>query len=198
MKNIKNIVILFLIINSILLIYLLFFLEPVKTYTLEELMEQNYNGVYEGEIIIEEDTEIYFDNIKYLIEQYTGDIGVYNLTRQIGNLVYKDFKQLYIETSGMNNNEITNYFNKNKKDIALKTGITTSDIFAKLINKLQIYKDGTLEYENSKIIENTVQVGDKYTTFDFQIDYSNGKSLEFKIYFSNKDNIDTPIIIIEP
>ena len=96
----------------------------------------------------------------------------------------------------MNVSQIEQYFNNNKDDIAMQTGLTTVDDFENFINKIQIYKNN-IEYTKVEIEENSFVYEEEYSHFKIKITYSDGSVLEFTVYMGNKDFMDTPLVIIK-
>ena len=95
----------------------------------------------------------------------------------------------------MNIIQLEQYFNTNKDDIAMQTGLTTVDDFADFINKIQIYKNN-IEYTKVEIEEGSFVYEEEYSHFKIKITYNDGSILEFTVYMGNKDFMDTPLVII--
>lgn len=194
MKKIKSILIVLIIINILTLIYLL--IRPkvenynIITYASEQYSNDNSNSITNKCILK-------FENEIDLLSKYIGEIPTGNVNVKFTDLIEGGFEEIYKATEGMDENGLVNYLNRNSEDIAMKTGITEFNDFANFIQKIQIYRDSNIKCEKAEIIEGSYVNGNKYDTFKVQLSYDNGQALVFNVSLSNRDFIDTPIIIIK-
>ncbi len=192
MNKVKNILILVIIFNLILMIYLIFYTDKIDTITLDEYkLQQGYYNNYKFT------TVIYFDNYSELKNNYNGQINLSYLLDEYTNLIQKNFNFIYQETKNLNNTELKKYFTENIDKIGIIIGIEKFEDFQNLIDNLQIFNYKNLEYESSKLVKDSLIIDDKFTSFDLEIYYNRGK-LEFKVYISNYDNIKEAIIKFLP
>lgn len=202
MKKIHNVIILLIIINIAIFIYLLV-IPKVKTYeyidyALEQDNIKRQNGELEetNAVTPVRDNIISFENENILLSNYKGEIPTGYVNVKFTDLLNGGFEKLYNDTKGMNNTSLENYLKENSNDIAMQTGITNANDFAKFIQKIQIYKDQNIKCETIEIIEDSYANGSEYDYFRVQLSYDNGQAVIFDVYLSNNDFIDTPIIVI--
>ena len=208
MKKINGFLIFGIVITLGLLVYLLVVPKPQELdytqYATEQWQNDKKDVLGEEEVAKQEEKEqklkdlyqVKIENETELYSQYTGELVVTTATNKIRELVLTGFQKLYDATKVMNQTQLNQYFEQNKKDIAMQTGLTTADQFASLIQKLQIYRD-SIEYTKVELEKDSYQNGDKYANFKIKITYNNDKTLELTVYISYKDFSDTPIVIIQ-
>lgn len=196
MKIIRNILIILLLLNAVLLIYLLI-IPKISEYDYinyaikqEDIQNKNINNS-------EKRINFKLDNESILLSNYIGEIPTGNVNVKFTDLIEGGFEEIYRATEGMNEDGLVNYLNRNSEDIAMKTGITTLADFVKFVQKIQIYRDSNIKCEKAEIIEGSYVKGNKYDTFKVELSYDNGQVLVFNVSLSNRDFIDTPIIIIK-
>lgn len=207
MKKLHVFLIILIIINVIDLIYLLI-VPKIETLNYEQYASQHWAEdrvkVFGEEKIAEEEKEqqelqdlyqVQIENETELLSNYTGELLTTTATDKIRELVKSGFEKFYTDTKGMNMTQLEQYFNTNKDDIAMQTGLTTVDDFENFINKIQIYKNN-IEYTKVEIEENSFVNEEEYSHFKIKITYNNGSILEFTVYMGNKDFMDTPLVII--
>lgn len=207
MKKLHVFLIILIIINVIDLIYLLI-VPKIETLNYEQYASQHWAEdrvkVFGEEKIAEEEKEqqelqdlyqVQIENEIELLSNYTGELFTTTATDKIRELVKSGFEKFYTDTKGMNVSQIEQYFNNNKDDIAMQTGLTTVDDFENFINKIQIYKNN-IEYTKVEIEENSFVYEEEYSHFKIKITYNDGSILEFTVYMGNKDFMDTPLVII--
>ena len=208
MKKIQICLIILIIINAIALIYLLVVPKinelDYQQYALEHWQEDRVK-VFGEEKIAEEEKEqqelqdlyqVQIENETELLSNYTGELLTTTATDKIRELVKSGFEKFYTDTKGMNMAQIEQYFNTNKDDIAMQTGLTTVDDFADFINKIQIYKNN-IEYTKVEIEQDSFVYEEEYSHFKIKITYNDGSVLEFTVYMGNEDFMDTPLVIIK-
>lgn len=208
MKKIQICLIILIIINAIALIYLLVVPKinelDYQQYALERWQEDRVK-VFGEEKIAEEEKEqqelqdlyqVQIENETELLSNYTGELLTTTATDKIRELVKSGFEKFYTDTKGMNMAQIEQYFNTNKDDIAMQTGLTTVDDFADFINKIQIYKNN-IEYTKVEIEQDSFVYEEEYSHFKIKITYNDGSVLEFTVYMGNEDFMDTPLVIIK-
>lgn len=207
LKKLQIFLIILIIINVIALIYLLI-VPKIETLNYEQYASQHWNEdrvkVFGEEKIAEEEKDqqelqdlyqVQIENETELLSNYTGELLTTTATDKIRELVKSGFEKFYTDTKGMNASQLEQYFNTNKDDIAMQTGLTTVDDFADFINKIQIYKNN-IEYTKVEIEEGSFVYEEEYSHFKIKITYNDGSILEFTVYMGNKDFMDTPLVII--
>ena len=197
-----------IIINIVALIYLLV-IPKIETLNYEQYASQHWAEdrvkVFGEEKIAEEEKkqqelqdlyQVQIENETELLSNYTGELLTTTATDKIRELVKSGFEKFYTDTKGMNMAQLEQYFNTNKDDIAMQTGLTTVDDFADFINKIQIYKNN-IEYIKVEIEQDSFVYEEEYSHFKIKITYNDGSVLEFTVYMGNKDFMDTPLVIIK-
>ncbi len=200
MGKLKNILILLIIINVGILIYLIS-VKPNTNYDVYEYRAEqianNANLTNTEQNIVEEQINS-IDNMSVVAQKYQGDIAINKATDKVKDLINGGFEKFYTDTFGMNKTALKQYFENNKNTIAMQTGLTTSDDFASFINKIQIYKNNDIKCVEAKIVDDSYADEDNdYISFKVKLIYDNNSELEFKVYLSNSDFRDIPIIIIK-
>ena len=208
MKKLQISLIILIIMNVIALIYLLV-VPKIETLTYDQYVSDHWNEdrvkVFGEEKIAEEEKEqqelqdlyqVQIENETELLSNYTGELLTTTATDKIRELVKSGFEKFYTDTKGMNMAQIEQYFNTNKDDIAMQTGLTTVDDFADFINKIQIYKNN-IEYTKVEIEQDSFVYEEEYSHFKIKITYNDGSVLEFTVYMGNEDFMDTPLVIIK-
>lgn len=188
MKVIKFILIVLLIINVFAFVYINFFVEQEKEITLEEYKQQM--GYYGNQ----EDTLIYPENMKTLNQKYTGQIDLYYFAETFTDLINEQFEKIYQDTKGLTQAQINQYFEENIDTIGETLGILQLQDFNNLVQLLKIYDNQNLEYKNSVVDPDTINVLENTTEFELQINY-NEANIHFKVILSNKDNIQQDAVI---
>lgn len=207
MKKLQVFLILLIIINAFILVYLLI-IPKIDELNYQQYASQQWNEdrvkVFGEEKIAEEEKEqqeiqdlyqVKIENETELLSNYTGELLTTTATNKIRELVKSGFEKFYTDTKGMNVSQIEQYFNNNKDDISMKTGLTTVDDFSDFINKIQIYKNN-IEYTKVEIEEGSFVYEEEYSHFKIKITYNDESVLEFTVYMGNKDFMDTPLVII--
>ena len=208
MKKLQIFLIVLIIINAFMLIYLLI-IPKTKSLSYDQYVSEHWQEdrvkVFGEEKIAEEEKEqqelqdlyqVQIENETELLSNYTGEILTTTATDKIRELVKSGFEKFYTDTKGMNMAQLEQYFNTNKDDIAMQTGLTTVDDFADFINKIQIYKNN-IEYTKVEIEQDSFVYEEEYSHFKIKITYNDGSVLEFTVYMGNKDFMDTPLVIIK-
>ena len=208
MKKLQIVLIILIIINIVALIYLLV-IPKIETLNYEQYASQHWAEdrvkVFGEEKIAEEEKkqqelqdlyQVQIENETELLSNYTGELLTTTATDKIRELVKSGFEKFYTDTKGMNMAQLEQYFNTNKDDIAMQTGLTTVDDFADFINKIQIYKNN-IEYIKVEIEQDSFVYEEEYSHFKIKITYNDGSVLEFTVYMGNKDFMDTPLVIIK-
>lgn len=198
MNKLKYLLILLVIINFIIMVYLMVIpkieTEDYESYKMEKWREQYINNNV-GESTPKIDL-ITFENESILLSNYYGVIPTGNVNKKFTDLINGGFEKIYNETKGLNSSELEKYLEENKEDIANATGITYISDLKDFVNKIQIYKDTELKFEKIEIIEGSYVNNSAYDNFKVRISYENGKTLDFDVYLSNKDFMETPLVII--
>lgn len=208
MKKLHVFLIILIIVNAIALIYLLI-IPKTKSLSYDQYVSLHWQEdrvkVFGEEKIAEEEKEqqelqdlyqVQIENEIELLSNYTGELFTTTATDKIRELVKSGFEKFYTDTKGMNIIQLEQYFNTNKDDIAMQTGLTTVDDFADFINKIQIYKNN-IEYTKVEIEQDSFVYEEEYSHFKIKITYNDGSVLEFTVYMGNKDFMDTPLVIIK-
>ena len=208
MKKLQIFLIVLIIINAFMLIYLLI-IPKTKSLSYDQYVSEHWQEdrvkVFGEEKIAEEEKEqqelqdlyqVQIENETELLSNYTGELLTTTATDKIRELVKSGFEKFYTDTKGMNMAQLEQYFNTNKDDIAMQTGLTTVDDFADFINKIQIYKNN-IEYTKVEIEQDSFVYEEEYSHFKIKITYNDGSVLEFTVYMGNKDFMDTPLVIIK-
>lgn len=193
MKKIRTMLILLIIISLGLLVYLIFFVKPVKEFTYEEykISQEGENPELEAALKI----RIFPENKDYLEENYKGNMSLNYLYEKIYNLVHKNLESLQSDFKKLKIDGYNEYLNENEKNLVSMLGITNINELTTLAQNILGKNINDEEYVNSEFIKDTYKSGNNYDTINLVINYKNEK-LYFKVYIVN-DIITSPMIIFE-
>lgn len=193
MKKIRTMLILLIIISLGLLVYLIFFVKPVKEFTYEEykISQEGENPELEAALKI----RIFPGNKDYLEENYKGNMALNYLYEKIYNLVHKNLESLQSDFKKLKIDGYNEYLNENEKNLVSMLGITNINELTTLAQNILGKNISDEEYVNSEFIKDTYKSGNNYDTINLVINYKSEK-LYFKVYIVN-DIITSPMIIFE-
>lgn len=193
MKKIRALLVLLIIISLGLLIYLIFFVKPVKEFTYEEykISQEGENPELEAALKI----RIFPENKDYLEENYKGNMALNYLYEKIYNLVHKNLESLQSDFKKLKIDGYNEYLNENEKNLVSMLGITNINELTTLAQNILGKNINDEEYVNSEFIKDTYKSGNNYDTINLVINYKSEK-LYFKVYIVN-DIITSPMIIFE-
>lgn len=203
MKKIRNLLIILIIINVAVLAYLVI-IPKVEVYDVTQYaIKQDDIKRQKGELDESNNTKpvrdsiISFKNEIILLSNYKGELATGNVNVKFTDLLESGFANFYKETKGMSSTGIANYFETNKEDIAMQTGITDVSDFERFIQKLQIYQDTNIKCDVIEIVENSYVNGNEYDDFKVQLTYNNGQAIVLNVSIRNRLYANTPTIIIK-
>lgn len=193
MKKIRALLVLLIIISLGLLIYLIFFVKPVKEFTYEEykISQEGENPELEAALKI----RIFPENKDYLEENYKGNMSLNYLYEKIYNLVHKNLESLQSDFKKLKIDGYNEYLNENEKNLVSMIGITNINELTTLAQNILGKNINDEEYVNSEFVKDSYKSGNNYDTINLVINYKNEK-LYFKVYIVN-DIITSPMIIFE-
>lgn len=193
MKKIRALLVLLIIISLGLLIYLIFFVKPVKEFTYEEykISQEGENPELEAALKI----RIFPENKDYLEENYKGNMSLNYLYEKIYNLVHKNLESLQSDFKKLKIDGYNEYLNENEKNLVSMLGITNINELTTLAQNILSKNINDEEYVNSEFVKDSYKSGNNYDTINLVINYKNEK-LYFKVYIVN-DIITSPMIIFE-
>lgn len=193
MKGIKGILILLIAFNICLLIYMIFFVKPIKEYTYEEyrVMVEGENPELEAALKI----RIFPENKEYLEEKYDGNMDLNYLYEKIHELVHTNLEKLISDIKGLNASGVNEYLTKNKENLLAIAGITNVEQLSSFkynINEKNINEE---DYVSSEIIQESYVEGEDYDSVNLKINYKND-SIFLKTKIAN-NILTSPMIIFE-
>lgn len=193
MKNIKGILILLIAITSALLVYMVFFVEPIHEYTYEEyrISQEGENPELEAELKV----RIYPVNKKILEEKYNGNLDLNYMYEKLHQLVHKNLPILQEELQDVNASGLNTYFETNRNNLLAVAGITSVEGLSKLVQNVVNKEIAETEYIDSEILTDTYVEDERYDMVNIKLNYKNS-SLYFKIYIAN-DMLTSPMIIFD-
>lgn len=193
MKKIRALLVLLIIISLGLLIYLIFFVKPVKEFTYEEykISQEGENPELEAALKI----RIFPENKDYLEENYKGNMSLNYLYEKIYNLVHKNLESMQSDFKKLKIDGYNEYLNENEKNLVSMIGITNINELTTLAQNILGKNINDEEYVNSEFVKDSYKSGNNYDTINLVINYKNEK-LYFKVYIVN-DIITSPMIIFE-
>lgn len=193
MKNIKGILILLIAITSALLVYMVFFVEPIHEYTYEEyrISQEGENPELEAELKV----RIYPVNKKILEEKYNGNLDLNYMYEKLHQLVHKNLPILQEELQDVNASGLNTYFETNRSNLLAVAGITNVEGLSKLVQNIVNKEIAETEYIDSEILTDTYVEDERYDMVNIKLNYKNS-SLYFKIYIAN-DMLTSPMIIFD-
>ena len=199
-KSLKNIIILVLIINIIILALLCIYKYITTNNSINPMTNEKYLSEEEADKILEdtniyEDTDIVVNNLYELVKNYDGKLPIKNYTSFLYKKLNGKLENLYKDTYNLKDSQLKNYYNTNIQHIKSEYGELTFEEFNKLIKIIEIYKDDNITYTNVEIVKDSCIKNEDYTDSKIEITYSNNEKISFicRLYNekqSEKSNID--------
>ncbi len=189
----KIIMIILILIGLLIGAYLMFYMDAVPTYSLEEYKEKM--GFYDSMVNID---IIYFQNYDYLKDNYKGEVDLYYLVDSFNILIKSYFEQVQNQTKDLSSEELKEYFDNNKTKIGIKLGLTEFEDFEEFVEYIKDKKISINEYQYSELDKETLSDNERYVNFTLNMYYDNDIKLTFNVRLSNIDNTEEPIIKFIP
>ncbi|MCI8965101.1 MAG: hypothetical protein HFJ43_01900 [Clostridia bacterium] len=180
-KRIRKILIFFLVVN---LIILLFAIISVINKEKDETKISNSNKKYIDNKSEIEEKKKGFKNIEILYKNYKGEIPKSNISDKI-EIVANQYFNILFENIIKKNKDVAEYFNKNKKSIKNRFGITNLEDFRSLIEQLQKLNCSVKDYYSYEVLENSFSQEENYTKCILVYTYNNGQEIKFDLYIKN-------------
>lgn len=189
----KIIMIILILISLLIGAYLIFYMDAVPTYSLEEYKEKM--GFYDSMVNID---VFYFENYDFLKENYKGEVDLYYLIDSFNVLIKSYLEQVQDQTKDLDDEGLSKYFENNKIKIGINLGLTEFDEFEDLVELIKDKKISFNKYQYSELDKETVVDNERFVYFTLRIHYEDDVTLVFNVRLSDKDNIEEPIIKFIP
>lgn len=136
--------------------------------------------------------KIYPENSFQLVYTYSGN---QKLTDDFYQNIYSFEKYLHklyqsIKEQKLSEENLVEYFENNQLNIESKIGITEMSDFDKLINKVKIFENDSIQLKKAIFNIEEKIVNEEYTICPLTFQYSNGRELIFDLYISNSSDIE--------
>lgn len=195
----KKFIIIAIILNVGILIYLLFFVDPVEEIDMEKYIYEKELKSKDGELYEIRNLEVEIQNYIEFIQAYNGQMPIEYVQDMVNNMLNIHFNTLYLETNTLNRDQKENYYENNKKDIAFKYGTRNLQDFIDLLDMIQIYKNNELQYTACEIDMTTYKQYDSdYVEFMIHINYNDNSKMSFKFLLSNYIDTEKQYVIVIP
>lgn len=189
----KIIMIILILISLLIGAYLIFYMDAVPTYSLEEYKEKM--GFYDSMVNID---VFYFENYNFLKENYKGEVDLYYLIDSFNVLIKSYLEQVQDQTKDLDDEGLSKYFENNKIKIGINLGLTEFDEFEDLVELIKDKKISFNKYQYSELDKETVVDNERFVYFTLKMHYEDDVTLVFNVRLSDKDNIEEPIIKFIP
>ena len=144
-----------------------------NTNNLEETMQKQENVIVPS-------------GITSLASEYTGELKLITIEKELYNFVYNNVRQINEQTNWKSINYILQYYDLHTNDIN-EMGIYSAEEYRKIasqINKLDKYDT----YERSSIEANSIEnTQDGYIKFTVSLIYTSGKEIVLNMYLANNE-----------
>ena len=144
-----------------------------NTNNLEETMQKQENVIVPS-------------GITSLASEYTGELKLITIEKELYNFVYNNARQINEQTNWKSINYILQYYDLHTNDIN-EMGIYSAEEYRKIasqINKLDKYDT----YERSTIEANSIEnTQDGYIKFTVSLIYTSGKEIVLNMYLANNE-----------
>ena len=144
-----------------------------NTNNLEETMQKQENVIVPS-------------GITSLASEYTGELKLITIEKELYNFVYNNVRQINEQTNWKSINYILQYYDLHTNDIN-EMGIYSAEEYRKIasqINKLDKYDT----YERSTIEANSIEnTQDGYIKFNVSLIYTSGKEIVLNMYLANNE-----------
>lgn len=144
-----------------------------NTNNLEETMQKQENVIVPS-------------GITSLASEYTGELKLITIEKELYNFVYNNVRQINEQTNWKSINYILQYYDLHTNDIN-EMGIYSAEEYRKIasqINKLDKYDT----YERSTIEANSIEnTQDGYIKFTVSLIYTSGKEIVLNMYLANNE-----------
>ena len=144
-----------------------------NTNNLEETMQKQENVIVPS-------------GITSLASEYTGELKLITIEKELYNFVYNNVRQINEQTNWKSINYILQYYDLHTNDIN-EMGIYSAEEYRKIasqINKLDKYDT----YERSSIEANSIEnTQDGYIKFTVSLIYTSGREIVLNMYLANNE-----------
>lgn len=135
--------------------------------------------------------------IAELMTKYDGQNDKNDLYESLNTLVYDYLPKLFEDIDGLDDGQLSNYFNNNKAEIETNLGINQEDDFNKLAKYLQTLNYGDSKFEYCEIDSNSYRTAGRnaYLSFVIKFKYENkDEEMQLRVYFANMTSTNPEII----
>ncbi len=183
-KLTRNCLIIFFILLSILVtIYIVYINLPINRY-----LNYIYNENKENDI-----GKMPMDVSKLFVE-YKGTVPQITIYKTMYSFVDKIIEKYYLETNNLNEEQLNEYYSKNRKNIEKEIGISELNQFIKFLEPIKKLTGTELKLNNYTINSNTITRYATYTKFVLLVKYENNETIGFYLEILNSvDKEKTPI-----
>lgn len=175
MKNKKILILAVIMILMILLLSLIILLIQNK-----RTPKENFKYIYSDEM---DEGTFSPEMIHIVIARYEGDINPKAITKASYNLINKvipTYSKYCKDEKSMKD-----YFDKNKNEITLETGILTENEFEKFINEINKLS-GKLKFESAKFDRESITVNKNDLEVVLKIKYKDNEEISINTKINNK------------
>lgn len=179
--NLKKLIIIMLILLTVLLTLMILRLKA-RTY------KETFNYIYSEDM---DEGTFSPEMIHLVIAAYEGDENPKAITKATYNFITNLIPKYLNECVRENN--IESYFENNKEQIYLLTGINNKDDFNKLIQEIKKLS-GDLQFEYAQFDRETIKKNNNNLTVELKIKYLNQEEISVNLKINNKVNSSNPTI----
>jgi len=186
-KKYIRVILMIIIILLVIIFGLLIYVSniPPKEQNNEEItQEYQYPELLDEEIIIPDNSYLFFDKYK------DGKVSSKDIYSYINIFATQFIPDLFGNIKGKNNNEVIKYCDENKNQIKKYLEFENDTEINDLINTLQRFKVNNLKVQSMEFEERNIKHSNQYTMADLIIKYNDDIQLKFrvKVYSELQEN----------
>lgn len=186
-KKYIRVILMIIIILLVIIFGLLIYVSniPHKEQNNEEIIQEyQYPELLDEEIIIPDNSYLFFDKYK------DGKVSSKDIYSYINIFATQFIPDLFGNIKGKNNNEVIKYCDENKNQIKKYLEFENDTEINDLINTLQRFKVNNLKVQSMEFEERNIKHSNQYTMADLIIKYNDDIQLKFrvKVYSELQEN----------
>ena len=126
---------------------------------------------------------------------YTGRLSTQNICKFYDNLSTNIIPKYYIKCKNLDEDQIQEFYNKNKDIIFIELGDDNYGDFRSLLSEVMKLNGDKLEYETSRLIAESIVKNHDGISVDIAIKYKNNDEILLNSFVKNKKSQDSSSIV---
>lgn len=183
MKKLNILSIIVLIANLIFMIYLIFFVDPIKSYTYAEYAYEKEQESL-NDVSIQPQKGV-FDVYDRASVAYDGELSLSYINNQIEHFVKVQLKQLHQQTTTLSQQALEAFYNENASNLSIRYGIASWKQFQELMTIVNQYTSDVYP-EEVELVEESYVEGEEYDHFTIRIINNDQSIVHIKVSVINQ------------